>query len=192
SWGPPGRGALHAAAPGTAFAPMAENTVICSCCDRAVETAVPLQCHAEIGICPDCIGWLRRQEAQLEQERAGITPPRRRVIFVEPIFTVADVARAEAHYRRLGFETEEHDATYAFARRDNASLHLALHDGAVGAVRPAQIYLHVDDADALAADWRAAGVEVEELIDTDYGKREGAHTDLDGNRIRFGSPLPSD
>jgi hypothetical protein len=75
---------------------MAENTVTCSCCDRAVETAVPLQCHAEIAICPDCIGWLRRQEERLEQERAGITPPRKRVIFVEPTFTVADVARAEA------------------------------------------------------------------------------------------------
>jgi hypothetical protein len=25
--------------------------------------------------------------------------------------------------------------------------------------------------------------------DFDYGKREGFHTDLDGNRIRFGSPL---
>jgi len=169
--------------------PIAENTVTCSCCDRAVETAVPLQCHAEIAIYPDCIGWLRRQEERLEQERAGITPPRKRVIFVEPVFTVADVARAEAHYRRFGFETEEHDATYAFARRDNASLHLELDDGAG---RPSQIYLHVDDADALAADWRAAGVEVEALIDTDHGKREGAHTDLDGNRIRFGSPLPED
>jgi catechol 2,3-dioxygenase-like lactoylglutathione lyase family enzyme len=168
---------------------MAENTVTCSCCDRAVATAVPLQCHAEIAICPDCIGWLRREAERLEQERAGITPRRKRVIFVEPIFTVADVARAEAHYRRLGFETEEHDATYAFARRDNASLHLALADGDG---RPSQIYLHVDDADALAAGWRAAGVEVEELIDTDYGKRESAHTDPDGNRIRFGSALSSD
>ena len=50
------------------------------------------------------------------------------------------------------------------------------------------ISLHVDDADALADEWRQAGAEVSEVADTDYGKHEGSHTDPDGNRIRFGSP----
>ncbi len=51
------------------------------------------------------------------------------------------------------------------------------------------IYLHVDDADQVASDWRTAGVEVAGPEDFDYGKREGRHVDPDGNVIRFGSPL---
>jgi uncharacterized glyoxalase superfamily protein PhnB len=49
--------------------------------------------------------------------------------------------------------------------------------------------MHVDDADALAEEWRAAGVQFVEPADFDYGKREGSHADPDGNVIRFGSPL---
>jgi uncharacterized glyoxalase superfamily protein PhnB len=49
--------------------------------------------------------------------------------------------------------------------------------------------VHVDDADALAAEWLAAGVEVGGPVDYDYGKREGRHTDPEGNLIRFGSPI---
>jgi uncharacterized glyoxalase superfamily protein PhnB len=51
------------------------------------------------------------------------------------------------------------------------------------------IYMHVDDADALAAEWRGAGVVFVEPQDFEYGKREGSHEDPDGNLIRFGSPL---
>ncbi len=50
--------------------------------------------------------------------------------------------------------------------------------------------MHVDDADALA---KASGppmvLEFVAPQDFDYGKREGSHTDPDGNLIRFGSPL---
>jgi hypothetical protein len=39
--------------------------------------------------------------------------------------------------------------------------------------------------------WRSAGVSGQffEPRDTDYGLREGAHVDRDGNLIRFGSRL---
>ena len=53
------------------------------------------------------------------------------------------------------------------------------------------LYLHVDDADQLAQEWRAAGAEVTEPQDFPWGKHEGSHTDPDGNTIRFGSPLRS-
>jgi hypothetical protein len=49
--------------------------------------------------------------------------------------------------------------------------------------------MHVNDADQLAEDWRTPGVAVVGPEDFDYGKREGSHTDPDGNLIRFGSPL---
>jgi uncharacterized glyoxalase superfamily protein PhnB len=54
---------------------------------------------------------------------------------------------------------------------------------------PSKLYLHCDDADELADAWRKAGLEVPGPEDYDYGKREGTHTDPDGNLIRFGSPI---
>ena len=45
------------------------------------------------------------------------------------------------------------------------------------------LYVHVDNAEQLAADWRRAGMEVVGPHDYDYGKREGSHTDPDGNVI---------
>jgi hypothetical protein len=61
--------------------------------------------------------------------------------------------------------------------------------------RPARLphhaaYLHVPDADALAAEW--AHVErTGAPVDTDDWLREGWHIDPDGTLLRFGSPLPS-
>lgn len=97
-----------------------------------------------------------------------------------------DVDRAVAHYQRLGFDTEYHDETYAFAHRDHLTIHLAHDDDPTHHV--AMLYIHVDDAFALADEWRQAGVEV--IGPVDYGKREATHTDPDGNLIRFGSPIP--
>jgi predicted ester cyclase len=105
----------------------------------------------------------------------------------EPCFAVRDVAGSVEHYASLGFSTSLHDATYAFARRGDLTIHLAeAQDNRVGG---STLYLHVDDADALAAEWRAAGVSVDGPEDFDYGKREGTHRDPDGNLLRFGSPL---
>jgi hypothetical protein len=110
------------------------------------------------------------------------------VVSVEPIFTVASVPRAVEHFERLGFTTSYHDGGYAFAHRDQLTIHLAQTDDPAIAVA-GSIYMHVSDADELAAEWRKAGVEVAGPEDFDYGKREGSHTDPDGNLIRFGSPL---
>ena len=103
---------------------------------------------------------------------------------------MADVERSVNHYQRLGFETSHHDETYAFAHRgDNLTIHLTQADGDAGP-KVGSLYLHVDDADQLADEWRKAGLGVVGPEDTTYGKREGSHTDPDGNLIRFGSPVP--
>ena len=111
-----------------------------------------------------------------------------RVVGVEPIFNVSDVPRAVDHYERLGFTSSHHDEGYALAHRNDLTIHLA---GAPAgtAAGGGSIYMHVNDADTLAADWREAGLEVVGPEDFDYGKREGSHIDPDGNLIRFGSPL---
>jgi catechol 2,3-dioxygenase-like lactoylglutathione lyase family enzyme len=113
----------------------------------------------------------------------------RRVVSVEPIFVVSDVPAAVAHYERLGFSTSHHDEGYAFAHRNQLTIHLVGPAVDPRRVGHGSIYLHVDDADALAEEWRRAGVEFVKPQDVERGKREGSHLDPDGNLIRFGSPL---
>jgi len=112
-----------------------------------------------------------------------------RVVSVEPIFVVSDVPRAVAHYEQLGFSTSHHDDGYAFAHRDELTIHLAGPGADPERVGRGSIYMHVNDADALAEEWRGAGVDFVGPEDFEYGKREGSHQDPDGNLIRFGSPL---
>ena len=104
-----------------------------------------------------------------------------------PIFSVRDLDAALDFYRRLGFTVRPYrGGGYGFAVRDGVELHLGVPNGEH---RPATAYLFVDDADQLAAEWRAAGVEVHTPEDTEWGQHEGALVDPDGNTIRFGSPL---
>ena len=112
---------------------------------------------------------------------------------VAPVFPVADVVRAMEHYRQLGFEVSSHDrgTGYAFANRDEVWLHLAKVDDGDPLTSMSAAYLYVEDADALAAEWSASGADgrFHAPVDTDYGLREGAHVDPDGNLLRYGSPL---
>jgi hypothetical protein len=113
---------------------------------------------------------------------------------IAPIFGVRDVEAALAHYRRLGFKTREYSGGgYGFAARDGVEIHLGLISEPGARTARSSAYLTVGDADALAGEWVAAGVEIHPPEDTEWGMREGAHVDPDDNVIRFGSPLePSD
>lgn len=112
---------------------------------------------------------------------------------VAPVLPVRDLDAALERYRRLGFGARayEGDARYGFAERGRISLHLSEwteHDPKrTGSV----VYLYVSDADALHAEWAAAGVEgrLGEPHDTDYGLREFAYVDPDGSLHRVGSEL---
>jgi uncharacterized glyoxalase superfamily protein PhnB len=161
------------------------TTVTCSCCGAVPDGgAVRLQAHRDIAICYDCLDWLnarRRKRVAALGGGAGIAG-------YEPAFSVADVGQAVDHYQRLGFRTSYHDESYAFAHRGDLTIHLA-HADDPAAAGGSVLYIHVDDADQLAAEWRTAGVAVTGPEDYDYGKREGWHTDPDGNKLRFGSPL---
>ncbi len=107
------------------------------------------------------------------------------------ILPVRDLDAALDHYRRLGFRVNPYDGGYGYAVRGSADLHLAVRPGLDPRQNASAAYLYVDDADALFAEWRAAGVEGQffETHHTDYGLREAAHIDLDGNLLRFGSPM---
>ena len=111
-----------------------------------------------------------------------------------PIFPVRDLEASLAHYASLGFRTEpyEEGEFYGFANRDGVGLHL--HESTYYGDRAAA-YLYVRDADALHQEWRQPGIAgrtSDEVHNTDYGMREGSHTDPDGNVIRFGSEAASE
>jgi catechol 2,3-dioxygenase-like lactoylglutathione lyase family enzyme len=157
----------------------------CACCGESVEWWVRLRSHPELAICHNCLGGLNTQRDGQVQLATG----KWLVTGFEPILAVADVHQATRFYGQLGFEISFHDETYAFAHRDrDLTIHITKADDGMLAGH-GSLYLHCQDADRIAEEWRGAGVSVSGPDDQDYGKREGSVTDPDGNTIRFGSPL---
>jgi hypothetical protein len=112
---------------------------------------------------------------------------------IVPIFPVRDVLAAVEHYRRLGFEGRAYseEVTYGFLTRGSVNLHLTLVSSLDPHASTSAAYLYVSDADALHAQWSESGAagRFDAPYDTEYGLREGAHLDPDGNLVRYGSPL---
>lgn len=114
---------------------------------------------------------------------------------VSPVLPCRDVAASLDLYARLGFETrayEERPAQYGYARRGGVWLHFTFTPHHNPRTTASTVYLYVEDADALHAEWQRAGVKGRFHVpsDTPYGLREGAYVDPDGNLIRYGSFLP--
>ncbi len=109
-----------------------------------------------------------------------------------PVLPVSDVPAAVEHYGRLGFDVTPYRSgdEYAYARRGDVEVHLASVPNVDPSTTTSAVYLWVTDADELAGEWREVDAgRLVEPTDTDYGLREGAHIDPDGNLLRFGSPL---
>jgi catechol 2,3-dioxygenase-like lactoylglutathione lyase family enzyme len=115
-----------------------------------------------------------------------------------PVLVARDLDEALERYRRLGFEVSAYtdpgggSGYYGYARRDAIQLHLAHVHDLDPRTNLVAAYLYVDDADAVYDAWTAAGVQgrFHPPSDTDYGLREAAYVDPDGNLLRFGSWLP--
>ena len=124
-----------------------------------------------------------------------------------PALPVRDAAKAVAHYRdRLRFEVLHHDGGFAVLQRDDAHLHLweasdtSWQDRATPE-RPvcsgaesflagtASCRIEVTDVDGLYDELRAAGVlhpvSRDGVTDTEFGTREFATLDADGNLLEF-------
>jgi hypothetical protein len=158
---------------------------VCTCCSMSVDWWVRLRSRPDLPICHDCLAGLNGQrDGQLQLITGSWL-----VTGFEPIFEVADVTRSVAWFENAGFEVSFHDDAYAFAHRDrDLTIHLVR---TVGDEPPGHgaLYLHCQDADRVAAEWREAGLQVDGPRDEDHGKREGSVTDPDGNLIRFGSSI---
>jgi catechol 2,3-dioxygenase-like lactoylglutathione lyase family enzyme len=142
---------------------------------------------------------LTRYRRALSEYRDGLSAeePFERVA---PVLPVRDVSAALERYRRLGFEADaycEGDAVpnealiYGFLRRGNVSLHLTRVDALDPLTTTSAVFIYVEDADAVHAEWSRAGVEgrFNAPEATGYGMREFAYIDPDGNLLRVGSDL---
>jgi catechol 2,3-dioxygenase-like lactoylglutathione lyase family enzyme len=112
---------------------------------------------------------------------------------VAPVLPVRDLEAALERYRLLGFRVRAygHGTGYGYAERGDVSLHLSAWDEHDPLRTGSQVYLFVSDADEVHAEWTATRLtgRFTQPHDTEYGLREFAFVDADGNLHRVGSPL---
>ena len=115
--------------------------------------------------------------------------PRGRCRSVAPIMPTTDIGRTKEHYERLGFAVNV-IGEFIMTKRDDIELFFSINPEHDPKRTASCVYVRVSDADALHAEWEAAGIPgIRNPRDTDYKMREFASIDPDGNMILFGSPL---
>jgi uncharacterized protein len=122
-----------------------------------------------------------------------------RCLRVAPGMPTTDMARTVEHYGRLGFTFSTPGAPsvvgadFAIATRDDIELHFAVKSDHDPARTATWVYIGVESADAISAEFTAAGAGPDRPVYvTDYGMRELAHIDPDGNLVLFGSPVAAE
>ena len=109
-----------------------------------------------------------------------------------PVVRTGDYPRAHAFYTGiLGFTcTEEGGAPAKFGifQRDKAVIYVNGHNGADAAYDHWRAHFHVDDLEAMAAEFAAKGLAPSrDIWTTVYDMREFEVTDPDGNVLCFGA-----
>jgi uncharacterized protein len=126
--------------------------------------------------------------------------PLGRLFSVAPGIPTTDMARTIEHYQRLGFTFSAPGsagppagASFSIGERDGVALHFALKPDHDPSRTATWVYISVEDADELSAEFDASGASQGRTPrDTDYKMRELARIDPDGNMLLFGSPLQED
>jgi catechol 2,3-dioxygenase-like lactoylglutathione lyase family enzyme len=116
---------------------------------------------------------------------------------VAPILPSRDLRATSAFFRRLGYEEVGlWPDEYLIVMRGAIGLHFFHSPQLDPWSSIAGCYLYVEDADALYAEYSALGLPGEGIPrlggppeNADYGLREFALVDADGNLLRIGSPL---
>ena len=114
---------------------------------------------------------------------------------VAPILPSRDLEATSAWYSRLGFERKGlWPDEYLIVRRGAVGLHFFHAPDVDPFTSIAGCYLYTADADAIFAEWAALDLPDSAIPrlhgapqDTDYGLREFALVDPDGNLLRIGS-----
>jgi uncharacterized glyoxalase superfamily protein PhnB len=118
---------------------------------------------------------------------------------IAPVFFTTDIPRTLAYYAdRLGFAcvgTWQDPPVYAIVARDGRAIHFRCAEPPTAnpdkyTEELLDAYLHVEDADALYAEYAAKGVEFTRgLGDMPWQSREFVVKDCDGRLLAFGSDL---
>jgi uncharacterized glyoxalase superfamily protein PhnB len=118
---------------------------------------------------------------------------------IVPLFFTTDIPNTLAYYKsKLGFEclgTWQDPPVYAIIARDHQAIHFRC--AAPPTPNPDKYedelldaYLHVEDADALFAEYATKGVEfTRKPANMPWGSREFVVKDCDGRLLAFGSNL---
>jgi len=116
-----------------------------------------------------------------------------------PILPSRDLHETRRFYEALGFTAAgwwpDTFGGYAILRRGDVSMHFFAHDDVSPATNYAQCYWRVEDVDALYAEYQrgklpASGIpRLDELEDRDWGMREFAIIDPNGNLVRIGQEM---
>jgi catechol 2,3-dioxygenase-like lactoylglutathione lyase family enzyme len=183
----------------------------CGCCGRTMPAHRLTELRATPGvyICSRCARWAARQASHWpDLRRVGRRVVHDAVALLRgggggtfrsaiPILPSADLERTIAFWRPLGFEVVARYDGYLVTHADGVELHFTVDAPAedlpaAAGRRPGEAFVHVRNALALWKRLRSADVAgTGPVEDRDYGLREFVVTDLDGNRVRFGSPVPA-
>lgn len=108
-------------------------------------------------------------------------------IVVKPILPVVEMEHAVGFYRQLGFDIEPYDTEYNIVSLSGEEMfHLRAVEDLDPATNAASVYFHVQDVDAVHAEWTGTGIAAGEVTDQPWGMREFTTSDPAGNLIRVG------
>lgn len=111
-----------------------------------------------------------------------------------PTLPARDLDASVSFYARLGFQQVGRWSDYLILRRDDLELHFFAFADLDPTTTITGCYVRVNDADALHAEFVAAGLargvsgcpRLHDVVATHYGMREFAVVDPDGNLLRIG------
>jgi hypothetical protein len=117
------------------------------------------------------------------------------------VFLVGNIEPAMEWYKRLGFKSDYYPPGFAILSRDEIQIFLQQQPEYVAPDDPGRrarhawnVYIITDDVKALYEEYSALqGVKISrQLCRQDYGMMEFDVTDLNGHRLVFAEPVPSE
>jgi catechol 2,3-dioxygenase-like lactoylglutathione lyase family enzyme len=122
------------------------------------------------------------------------TTPTTPILRIVPILPVHNLTRALDFYRQLGFSADrwQDGDSYAFIKRDSLEIQLRTASDLIEDQNPCGVYFYLvdDTAEAVEAEFRAAGVKIlSPLAPREWKMHEFVLSDPDGNLLRFGESV---
>jgi hypothetical protein len=130
----------------------------------------------------------------------AVTDPRAKLLNSTTVFLVGNIEPTMEWYKRLGFESEYYPPGFGILRRDQIEIFLQQQPRYVAPEDPGRrvrhawnVYIITDNIRALFEEFSAsAGVKIpRQLCTQDYGMTEFDVIDLNGHRLVFAQPMPT-